>query len=379
VTAAILGAGESSRVPRPGRTAIGLAAEASLIAVRDSGLELGDIDGLVTGYSLAERHLDFSADLAESLGVRPLWSQTISRSGATGSSAVVSAALAVLGGACTTALAVWADNRVSGAPDDMTGILASQLSDFETTSGPLMTTQYALIAQSYLSRWGASSEDLASVAVQFRKHANLNEAAKHRDLITIDDVLGSPMASSPLHRLECALVTDYGGAVVVTRSDRVPAGASAVEILGFGEALSHSSILRNAELFATGQTAASRSSALAFEMSGIRPADLEMAQIYDCFTITVLLLMEDFGLCGRGEAGAAVRGGLLDRDGPLPANTNGGLLSCASGGILHVTEAVRQMRGNAGAHQLSRQPQTALVHGNGGVLGAQTTLVLGRM
>ena len=362
----------------PGRTAIDMGVEASLAAVRDAGLQLGDIDGVVTGYSLAEHHLDFSADLAENLGIRPLWSQTNSRSGATGSSVVVTAALAVLGGACTTALAVWADNRVSGKPDDMAGMLASQLSPFEFANGPLITTQYALIAQSYLSRWGATSEDLASVAVQFRKHASLNDHAKYRTPITIDDVLNSPMASTPLHRLECALVTDYGGAVVVTRSDRVPSGSEPIQILGFGEALSHSSILRNTELFTTGHTAAARSSAMAFDMAHLGPNDLDMAQIYDCFTITVLLLMEDFGLCGRGEAGAAVRDGLLDRDGPLPSNTNGGLLSCGSGGILHVTEAVSQMRGNAGAHQLAKRPETALVHGNGGILGSQTTMILGR-
>lgn len=378
VNAVILGAGESDRTPSPGRTAIDMGVEAALSAIRDAGVQIADIDGVVTGYSLAERHLDFSADLAESLGIRPLWSQTNSRSGATGSSIVVNAALAVLGGACTTALAVWADNRVSGNPDDMAGALAASLSAFEVASGPLITTQYGLIAQSYMSRWGSTAEDLASVAVQFRKHAGLNEQAKFRAPITVDDVLSSPMASSPLHRLECALVTDYGGAVIVTRSDRVSEGLDPVQILGFGEALSHSSILRNPDLFTTGHTAAGRSSSLAFEMAGLGPADLDMAQIYDCFTITVLMLMEDFGLCGRGEAGAAVRDGLLDREGPLPSNTNGGLLSNASGGILHVTEAVRQMRGNAGSHQLARRPETALVHGNGGILGAQTTLILGR-
>lgn len=378
MTAAILGAGESSRVPVPGRTAIDMAVEASLAAVADAGIDLGSVDGLVTGYSLAERHLDFSADLADGLGITPLWSQTNSRSGATGASVVVTAALAVMGGACTTALAVWADNRVSGRPDDMAGALAASLSEFEVASGPLITTQYALIAQSYMARTGATPEDLASVAVQFRRHAALNEQAKYRDPITIDDVLASPMASSPLHRLECALVTDYGGAVVVTRADLATPGSGAVDILGFGEALSHSSILRNPELFATGRTAAALSSGAAYAMAGIGPADLQMAQIYDCFTITVLLLMEDFGLCGRGEAGAAVRSGLLDRDGPLPSNTHGGLLSCGSGGILHVTEAVRQMRGTAGAHQLPDRPETALVHGNGGILGAQTTLILGR-
>jgi acetyl-CoA acetyltransferase len=374
--AAILGAGESDRTPRPGRSAIDMAVEASLEAVAEAGIELAGIDGVVTGYSLAERHLDFSASLSEALGLRPHWSQTISRSGATGASVVVDAALAVMGGACTTALAVWADNRVSGEPEDMTGALAASLSAFELANGPLITTQYALIAQAYLNRTGATVEDLASVAVQFRRHAALNERAKYRTPITIDDVLSSPLASSPLHRLECALVTDYGGAIIVTRSDR--AGSDAVDILGFGEALSHSSILRNPELFTTGRTAATESSRCAYEMAGIGPSDLQMAQIYDCFTITVLMLMEDFGLCERGEAGAAVRAGLLDRDGPLPSNTHGGLLSCGSGGILHVTEAVRQMQGTAGAHQMDRRPETALVHGNGGILGAQTTLILGR-
>lgn len=374
--AAIIGAGESDRTPKPGRTAIDMAVESSLQAVADAGIEWAEIDGLVTGYSLAERHLDFSASLSEALGLQPHWSQTISRSGATGASVVVDAALAVLAGACTTALAVWADNRVSGQPEDMAGVLAASLSAFELASGPLITTQYALIAQAYLNRTGATVEDLASVAVQFRKHAALNDRAKYRTPITVDDVLESPMASSPLHRLECALVTDYGGAVVVTRADR--ADARAVDLLGFGEALSHSSILRNRDLFFTGRTAAAESSRQAYEMAGLGPGDLQMAQIYDCFTITVLLLMEDLGLCERGQAGVAVREGFLDRDGSLPSNTHGGLLSCGSGGILHVTEAVRQMRGTAGGHQLERRPQSALVHGNGGILGAQTTLILGR-
>ncbi|MDT4933256.1 MAG: hypothetical protein QOK11_1148 [Pseudonocardiales bacterium] len=375
-TAVLLGAGEASRTPSPGRTAVDLGAEASLRAVSDAGISLAEVDGVVTGYSLAEQHLDFSADLAESLGLRPRWSRTESRSGATGAAVVVSAVLAVLGGACDTALAVWADNRVSGPPADIAGVLAAQLSSFEAACGPLIATQYAMIARSYMHRWKSDPEDLAAVAVQFRRHASLNPDAKYRAPITVDDVLSSPMASSPLHLLECALVTDYGGAVVVTRSDRAP--ADAVHVRGFGEALSHQSILRNPELFETGETAAARSSAEAFRMAGMSPRNLSMAQIYDCFTITVLMLMEDFGLCERGEAGAAVRDGLLDRDGPLPSNTNGGMLSCASGGILHVTEAVRQMRGTAGAHQLASIPETALVHGNGGILGAQTTMILGR-
>ncbi|WP_375474743.1 thiolase family protein [uncultured Jatrophihabitans sp.] len=378
MSALLLGAGEADRVPTPGRTAVDLGVDAALAALADAGLEVGDIDGVVTGYSLAEQHLDFSADLAESLGIRPRWSQTVSRSGATGASVVVDAVLAVLGGACDRALAVWSDNRASGPPADIAGVLAGQLSRFEAACGPLIATQYAMIARSYMARWKATPEDLAGVAVQFRKHAGLNERAKYRTPITVDDVLSSPVASSPLHLLECALVTDYGGAVVVSRPGAAPAEQGAVRVLGFGEALSHQSILRNDDLFTDGVTAAAQSSRTAFEMAGMTPADLQMAQIYDCFTITVLMLMEDFGLSERGGAGAAVADGFLDREGPLPANTGGGMLSNAAGGILHVTEAVRQMRGNAGAHQLPSTPETALVHGNGGILGAQTTLLLAR-
>lgn len=372
------GAGEADRAPRQGRTAGDLAVEAALAAVVDAGLELNDIDGLVTGYSLTEQHLDFSSYLAEELALQPNWSSTVSRSGATGASIIVNAALAVMGGACTTALAVWADNRVSGRPSHMASMLAAQLSDFEVAYGPLIATQYALIAQSYMHKYGATSEDLASVAVQFRQHAARNPDARHRQLISIEDVLNSPMASSPLHMLECALITDYGGAVVITKTKGGATTENPIALLGFGEALSHESILRNFQLFDGGPSAAQRSSRLAFDLAGMTAADVKMAQIYDCFTITVLILLEDFGFCARGEAGAAVRDGLLALDGRLPSNTNGGMLSCASGGILHVTEAVRQMRGTAGAHQVHDRPETMLAHGNGGILATQTTLLLGQ-
>lgn len=374
----ILGAGESSRVPAPGRTAGDLAVEAVLDALADAELDLSAIDGLVTGYSLTEQHLDFSSYLAEELAIAPDWSCTVSRSGATGSSIIVEAALAVMGGACTTALAVWADNRVSGRPADMAGTLASQLSPFEVAYGPLIATQYALIARSYLHTYGATAEDLAAVAVQFRDHASRNPHAKYQKPITVDDVLTSPMASSPLHVLECALVTDYGGAAIISRADRGPRTTNPVDIRGFGESLTHQSIMRNPELFVGGATGAKRSSELAYAMAGMTPADVESAQIYDCFTITVIKLLEDFGFCERGQAGPAVRDGILSLKGRLPSNTNGGMLSCASGGILHVTEGVRQMRGTAGVHQVDLIPGTMLVHGNGGILASQTTLLLGQ-
>ena len=173
-------------------------------------------------------------------------------------------------------------------------------------------------------------------------------------------------------------MTDFGGAVIVTRKARAAEFTDPVEVLGYGMASTHDSILCAPELF-EGRTDGIRESGdRAYRMAGLGPRDIEMAQFYDCFTIAVLLELEALGFCEPGEAGAAVAAGLLGRDGALPANTNGGMLSCANGGILHVTEAVAQMRGTAGEHQLARRPSTALVHGNGGILATHATLILGR-
>ena len=375
----LAGAGEATRLPAPGRGVVDLAAEACADALNDSGFEQTDIDGIVTGYSLVEDHVDLSSVLSESLGLRPRWSRTVSRSGATGAALIVDAATAVLRGDCSTVLAVWADNRASTTEAQTPRALAAQMNPFEAGCGPLVATQYALVAQHALQTGHVDEIALASVAVQFRRHAAANPVAKHRDIITVDDVLASPLISSPLHLLECALVTDYGGAVVVTTRDRRPR-PDEVLLRGFGEAASHYSLLRSPHLLGPGhQSAAAESGARAFTMAGLRPGDIRMAQLYDCFTITVLLLLEDLGFCAPRTAGLRVPEGMLARDrGSLPTNTNGGMLSCASGGILHVTEGVRQMRGTAGPHQLAEIPETAVVHGNGGVLGSQTTLVLGR-
>lgn len=374
----IVGAGEADRRPRPGRTATDLAVEASLAALADAGLEIGAIDGVITGPTVAEDHLDFSAIVAQELGIRPRFSGTVSRSGATGASLVVSAAMALNSGICDTVLALWADNRSSATDVDLVATFASLLTPYELAYGPLVATQYALIAQRYLADQGVTAEQMASVSVAFREHASRNPQARYRTPITVQDVLASPMVSSPLHRLECALVTDFGGAVVMTRKDRASKFKDPVEILGFGQSVTHDSILCAPELFTPDYQGIHDCGQRAFAMAGLAPRDIAMAQLYDCFTVTVLLELEGLGFCKQGQAGAAVAEGLLGRAGPLPSNTNGGMLSCANGGILHVTEAVAQMRGTAGERQLVQRPGTALVHGNGGILASHATLILGQ-
>ena len=375
----IVGAGEADRRPRPGRTAGDLAVESTLAALADAGLEIGDIDAVLTGPTVAERHLDFSGYVAQELGLRPKVSATVSRSGATGASLVASAAMALQSGECDTVLALWADNRSSAPSADLVATFASGLSPYELPYGPLIATQYALVAQRYMADRGLTPEQMASVSVAFRDHASRNPRAKFRQRITVEDVLASAMISSPLHKLECTLVTDFGGAVLMTRKERAGAFTDPIEVLGYGLSSTHDSILCVPELIEGRMDGIREAGERAYRMAGRGPNDIEMAQLYDCFTITVLLELEALGFCKDGEAGAAVAAGLLGREGALPTNTNGGMLSCANGGILHVTEAVAQMRGTAGEHQLERRPATALVHGNGGILATHATLILERI
>lgn len=374
----IVGAGEADRRPRAGRTATDLALEASMAALADAGLEAAAIDCVLTGHTVAEHHLDFSAIVAQELGLQPKISGGMSRSGATGTSLVASAAMALQSGSCDTVLALWADNRVSAPEVDVVSTFASLFTPYEIAYGPLIATHYALLASRFMADHGVTPEQMASVAVAFREHASRNPQARYRQPITVEDVLASPMVSSPLHRLECTLVTDFGGAVIMTRKDRAHQFKDPVEVLGWGQSVTHDSILCDPSLFGPGYRGVRDAGERAYAMAGLRPQDIEMTQLYDCFTITVLLELEGLGFCKPGQAGAAVAEGLLGRDGPLPTNTNGGMLSCANGGILHLTEAVAQMRGTAGEHQLPRRPQTALVHGNGGILASHATVILGQ-
>lgn len=374
----IVGAGEADRRPRPGRTATDLALEATRAALDDAGLEIGAIDCVFTGHTVAEHHLDFSAIVAQELGLRPRISGGMSRSGATGTSLVASAAMALNSGACDTVLALWADNRVSAPAVDVVATFASLFTPYEFAFGPLIATHYALLAQRYMADTGTTSEQMAAVSVAFREHASRNPFARYRQPITVQDVLASPMVSSPLHRLECTLVTDFGGAVIMTRKDRANQFKDPVEVLGWGQSVTHDSILCEPALFTSDYRGVRDAGDRAYAMAGMKPQDIAMAQLYDCFTSTVLMELEGLGFCKPGQAGAAVADGLLSRDGPLPTNTNGGMLSCANGGILHLTEAVAQMRGTAGERQLARRPATALVHGNGGILASHATVILGQ-
>src|ERR687888_370202 len=247
-------------------------------------------------------------------------------------------------------------------------IAGDYLDQFEALYGTSTVGLYAMVARRHMHEYGTTSEQLAEIAVATRKHASLNPLALYREPITVKDVLASPMISAPLHLLDCCVITDGGGALVVVHPDlardlrRPP-----VRLLGSAEAIAHTSAGRRDFLV----SAAAKSGPRALAEAGVSPRDVSMAMIYDSFTITVLVTLEDLGFCKKGQGGGFVSGGRIALGGELPINTDGGGLSSnhpGMRGIFLVVEAVRQLRGECGERQV-RDAKLVLVHGTGGLLG----------
>jgi acetyl-CoA acetyltransferase len=253
-----------------------------------------------------------------------------------------------------------------------------EVDPYEAPYRPLLpVTAYALAASRHMHEFGTTREQLAEVAVAARAWAQLNPKAWSREPLSIADVLASPMVCDPLTVRDCCLVTDGGAAVVVVSAERARTlRQPPVYVLGAGEAHSHRHISSMPDLV---RTAAAESGGRAFGEAGVRPADVDVLELYDAFTITPILFLEDLGFCAKGEGGAFVEGGRLAPGGEVALNTNGGGLSyCHPGmyGLLAIVEAVRQLRGEAGERQVPGA-HLAVAHGNGGVLSSQCTLVLG--
>jgi acetyl-CoA acetyltransferase len=380
--AALIGIGES-RVGRvPDRSALELQADAALAAAEDAGIPFSDIDGLITTPLRVERWNMPCGVVANALGIKPKFLATEDLAGASGAAMIHHAVMTVESGQCDTVLCVAGQNLLShGSRSQAVKNMAETGSahpQFEVPYGPLVPSLYALIAQRHMHEFGTTSEQLAEVAVTMRYHASLNPNAHKRELITVDDVLRSNMITAPLHMLDCALVSDGAAAVIVTTADRArDLPQPAVYLRGQGYGLRHSHIGDTEDITTTG---AVESGNAAFKLAGVERSDIDVAQIYDCFTITLIVELEDLGFCPKGEGGRFVEGGRIRVGGELPVTTHGGLLSGGHpglpGGFFHVVEAVRQLRGDAGARQVENA-QLALVHGNGGVASVHCTLILG--
>ena len=370
--AAVVGIGTAGCGEAPGRSAIELLAEASLAALDDAGLSLAEVDGLFTATSV---HAFPTLSVAEYLGLRPRFFDGTNVGGSSFEAHLLHAALALDAALCDVALICYGSNQRTAG-----GKLVS-MSEPQVWEAPYRPrhpiTAYALAASRHMHVFGTTREMLADVAVAARAWANLNPAAFARGPLTRQDVLASRMVSDPLTVLDCCLVTDGGAACVMTRADRArhlrhkPAW-----FLGGAGAQWHRAISMMPDLTIT---AASESGPRAFAAAGLTPADVHLAMLYDAFTINTILFLEDLGFCPKGEGGRFVQDGAIAPGGRIAVNTNGGGLSCVHPGmygLFLIVEAVTQLRGQAGERQLP-VCDVALVHGNGGTLSSQVTVLLG--
>lgn len=356
----------------PSTTPIDLMAQAAIRALDDCGLSLADVDGLFAATSQVRLA---PLALAEYLGLQPRYFDGTNIGGSSFMSHVAHAHAAIEAGLCEVALVAYGStqrsvSRAAAAP--------REINPYETPYRPVLpTSAYALAASRHMHLYGTTREQLAEVAVAARQWAMLNPKAWSRDPLTIEDVLGAKMVSDPLTVRDCCLVTDGGGALVIVSAERARSlRKKPVYVLGHGEALSHAAISSMPDLTVT---AASRSGPAAFSMAHLTPAEIDVTILYDAFTITPILFLEDLGFCAKGEGGAFVSGGRIAPGGSFALNTNGGGLSyCHPGmyGLLGMVEAVRQLRGEGDARQIDGSA-TALVHGNGGVLSSQCTVLFG--
>jgi acetyl-CoA acetyltransferase len=370
---------EVGKVPQFGATA--LCVDAARRALDDAGITKDQVDGLVTCNSMAEPHMYHAEAIAEYLQIFPRFCISATAGGGTTFSVLHHAAMAIASGVCDTVLISMADSLRTGLSREHAMVLQSSTGhpQFEIPYGATVPAYYALIAQAHMDTYGTTPEQLAAVAVSARKHAALNGNAQMREIISVDDVLGSRMIADPLHLLDCSLVSDGGAAVILTSAERANEFPhQPVYVLGVGEGHGHEHISQARSLTTS---AAVESGRRAFKMAGLAPADIDVAEIYDCFTPVVLIELEDLGFCKKGEAGAFVEAGETALDGSLPMNTHGGLLSHCHpgnpGSMFALTEAVTQLRHDAGARQVENA-EVALAHAQGGIMSSHATLILGR-
>jgi acetyl-CoA acetyltransferase len=370
--AAIVGASTYGIGLCPGVSAVDMAARAALLALADAGISLAEVDAV---YTSAPYEALGGMELAEYLGLTPKVTDCNRTGGSAFEVYVQQAALALEAGLIDCALIAYGSNPASNPPP---GVGMTRQSPWEAPYKPLAPlSSYALAASRHMHLYGTTREQLAEVAVAARQWAQLNPEAAVRDPLSVEDVLKARMVSDPLTVRDCCLFNDGAAAVVMVRADRARDCARApVHVLGAAHAVTHREISSMPDLTVTG---AAISGLQAFAQAGVGPADMDVVMLYDAFTITPILFLEDLGFCPKGEGGRFVSNGHVAPGGGLALNTNGGGLSCVHPGmygLFLLVEATRQLRGECGERQVENA-RLALAHGNGGVLSSEATVVLG--
>ncbi len=375
---AFAGTGEAALLTSAARSAKELAVEASLHALADAGLSPQDIDGVITASPAADPHFVFASLVAEALNIPARITTSLQNAGASPCIGVLYAARAIANGEAHTVLVCESDSRGAKFKGDKIQAMRAArpwTDDFEDPYGLTVPGKYALIAQRWMHQYGGRPEDLAAVAIASREHGRRQPNAPKRDPLTVEQVLTSPLIAAPLRALDCCPVSDWGGAVIVTTIERardmrkVP-----VRIIGGGEGHAPYHLHEMSEL---PSTATRKSAEIAFGIAGIKPSDVDTAQVFDAFSIAALLAMEELGFCERGQAGRLFAQGNTALNGSIPTNTSGGMMTWGNAHILVLPEAIRQVRGEAGINQVPGA-QIALAHGIGGPMSLACTLLLGK-
>lgn len=373
---AIVGVGDVDiRDGRP-RSSLALNALAAQAALRDAGLDWSDIDGLLCGSSLIEPHYMYSSTLCEYIGLTPRFHASVVLGGATPAAIVAMAANAIRAGECRTCLVTYGDNRGTGGSgrSSVNAVAAARNHpEFERPYGMPPAGAEAMMARRHMYDFGTTREQLAEVAVAMSRHASRNPSALRQRILTVDDVLSSREIADPLRALDCALLTDFGGAAIVTSLEHARDLAQPpVKLLATASVPSHKYVSQARPL--SGAPARRELDGM-FARAGLSRRDVDVAMIYDGFTISVLLNLESCGFCEVGDAGAYVQEGNLELGSAMPVNPHGGMLSCVHGGVQHVVEAVRQLRGEAGPRQVPGA-RVAFVHGDGAAQSTHSFLLL---
>lgn len=380
--AVIIGMGETPVGKLPGMNSVQIQALAVHNALENCGLTIRDVDGLVNLDPYGIPNSMFSTTLAEYLGLKPSFCTTVDVGGTvTGMTMIQQAIWAITSGHCRTAVCVFGENALTGRAPGAHGFWLKNLLGGEEWEEPFglqgMVSMYGLLAQRYFHDYDADDADLGAIAVSTRQHALLNDNAMMKKPMTLEDHRTSRMICSPLRLLDCSLVADGGGALVITSAANARRlSAKSVRMRSFAMRMTHNSVAQIPDIKDLGMREAGRD---AYESAGVGPEDLDMAQLHDAFTISALVTIDALGFCEPGGAGDYIRTGATAPGGHCPVNTHGGLLSQAHiGGMLHLVEAVRQLRGEAGRRQIP-DARLALVSGNGGIFSICGVSILERI
>jgi len=371
--AAIVGAAESDiGQVGPGFNVIDLMAQGITRALDDCGLTLKDVDGLVSATTQSRTS---PLNLAEYLGISPPFIDGTIIGGSSFMFHIQHVMAALQLGLCNVAVIAYGSTQRSIGRQNAS---VREINPYETPYRPFLpSSAYALAASRHMHEFGTTREQMAEVAVAARQWALMNPVAWEKNPLTVEEVLAARMVSYPFTVRDICLVTDGGGAIVLVSPERAKSlKKKPVYVLGQGQAITHANISSMPDLTITGALESGRQ---AYAMAGLAAKDIDVLELYDAFTLNTILFLEDLGFCKKGEGGGFVTGGRIAPGGSLPVNTNGGGLSyCHPGmyGLFLLIEAVRQLRGECGDRQIAGA-ETAIAHGNGGVLSTQSTVILG--